>query len=280
MTARDANSTSLFSFGRTLGRVAIYSMAVAAYSGLAVAIDRSPYAEDFEFPGTAHVVLGLMVSVLLVFRTNSAYAKWWEARTLWGTLINASRNLALKVRHFVPAPEGDRQRLASLLAVFAKTLKDHLRQINDLRRVPGFEDLAGEPHHPPSLVASRIYELIESWRRADLISDQMTRTLDTEARILMEVCGGCERILNTRLAFSYRVFVNKCVFLYVLSLPWGLVRDFHFWTIPMVFVMSFLLIGLEIVAHSVESPFGLDDDNLDLDGMCATLERSVNEILT
>ena len=113
--------------------------------------------------------------------------------------------------------------------------------------------------------------MIESSRTRSLISDQLTRLFDVEAKVLMEVTGGCERILNTRLAFSYRIFVNYCVILYVVTLPWALVEDFHAWTIPMVFVVSFFLIGLEILAHSVESPFGHEADDLDLEGMCATL---------
>jgi putative membrane protein len=67
--------------------------------------------------------------------------------------------------------------------------------------------------------------------------------------------------------------------LYVLTLPWALVEDFLVWTVPMVFVVSFLMLGLEVVAHSVEAPFGHGADDLDLDGMCATIERSVNEIV-
>ena len=265
--------------GSTLGRVAIYSMAMTAYSGLAVAKQYSRYGEYADFPANVFTLLGLALSVLLVFRTNSAYAKWWEARTLWGALVNSSRNLALKSRHFVPASAEDREKLGNLLALFATTLKDHLRDINSLPRVPGFEGLERGPHHAPSQVASRVYELIQSWRQKDLISDQMTRTLDTEARVFMDVCGGCEKILNTRLSFSYRLFVNKVVFLYVMILPWGLVQDFHGWTIPMVFVMSFLLIGLELVAQSVEAPFGTREDDLDLDGICSGIERTVKEIL-
>jgi len=271
--------TPLFSPKSTLGRVTTYSLLMSVYSLLAVAKQYSRFADYADFPAGVYASLGAIVSILLVFRTNSAYAKWWEARTLWGSLINASRNLALKVRHFVPAPEIDRQQLAHFLSVFAAALKDHLRRINDLKRVAGFEHLEAELDHPPSVVASRIYGLIESWRQQKLISDELTRILDVEARVLMEVCGGCERILNTRLVFSYRVFVNYCVLLYVLTLPWGLVQDFHGWTIPMVFVVSFVLVGLEIVAYSVESPFGHEADDLDLDGLCATLERSVNDIL-
>lgn len=278
MNDRSPGMALLFSRKSVLGRVALYSLLMSAYSVLAVIKQKSRYADYANVHSTVHAILGLVVSMLLVFRTNSAYAKWWEARTLWGTLINASRNLALKARHFVAATAEERLQLANLLSVFATTLRDHLRRINDLKRVPGFEDLGEDPEHPPGVVASRIYAMIESWRSRNLISDQITRVFDIEARVLMEVCGGCERILNTRLAFSYRVFVNKCVFLYVLTLPWGLVEDFHAWTIPMVFVVSFLLIGLEIVAYSVESPFGHDADDLDLDGLCATLDRSVHEI--
>jgi putative membrane protein len=279
MSDRSPSLASLFSLNSNLRRIIAYALLMTAYSLLAVWKQYSGYADYVNVHSTVHAILGLVVSMLLVFRTNGAYAKWWEARSLWGTLINASRNLALKGRHFVAATDEERRQLANLLAVFATTLRDHLRRINDLKRVPGFEDLPDDPLHPPSVVTSRIYAMIESWRSRNLISDQITRTFDTEARILMEVCGGCEKILNTRLAVSYRVFVNKCVFLYVLTLPWGLVEDFLVWTIPMVFVVSFFLIGLEIVAYSVESPFGHEADDLDLDGMCTTIQRSVNEIL-
>jgi putative membrane protein len=275
----DPRSKSLFGLNSNLSRVTLYAVLMSAYSLLAVWKQYSRFSDYVNVHSTVHAILGLVVSMLLAFRTNSAYAKWWEARSLWGTLINASRNLALKGRNFVEVAAEERQQLARLIAVFATTLRDHLRRINDLKRVPGFEDLPEDPGHPPGIVVSRIYALIDSWRRRSLISDQMTRMFDIEARILMEVCGGCEKILNTRLAVSYRVFVNTCVLLYVLTLPWGLVEDFLIWTIPMVFVVSFLMLGLEVVAYSVESPFGHGADDLDLDGMCVTIERSVIEIL-
>ena len=275
----DHRFKSLLVINANLTRVMLYAAMISLYSLLAVWKQYSQYADYVNIHSTVHAILGLVVSMLLVFRTNSSYAKWWEARSLWGTLINASRNLAIKGRNFVEVTAEERQQLARLIAVFATTLRDHLRRINDLKRVPGFEDLPDNPGHPPGVVASRIYALIDSWRRRSLISDQITRTFDIEARIFMEVCGGCEKILNTRLAISYRVFVNQCVLLYVLTLPWALVEDFQIWTIPMVFVVSFLMLGLEVVAHSVEAPFGHGADDLDLDGMCATIERSVNEML-
>lgn len=275
----DHRFKSLLVLNSNLIRVLLYAVVISLYSLLAVWKQYSNYSDYVNIHSTVHAILGLVVSMLLVFRTNSAYAKWWEARSLWGTLINASRNLAIKGRNFVEITAEERLQLAKLIAIFATTLRDHLRRINDLKRVPGFEDLPDDPGHPPGIVASRIYAMIQSWRHRSLLSDQMTRMFDIEARVLMEVCGGCEKILNTRLAISYRVFVNECVLLYVLTLPWALVEDFLIWTVPMVFVVSFLMLGLEVVAHSVEAPFGHGADDLDLDGMCATIERSVNEIV-
>ena len=91
-----------FSLQSTLGRVVAFSLLMSAYSVLAVVKQYSRYADYGAVHSTVHAILGFVVSMLLVFRTNTAYAKWWEARTLWGTLINASRNLALKGRHFAP----------------------------------------------------------------------------------------------------------------------------------------------------------------------------------
>ena len=137
----DPRSKSLFGLNSNLARVTLYAVLMSAYSLLAVWKQKSQYADYVNVHSTVHAILGLVVSMLLVFRTNGAYAKWWEARSLWGTLINASRNLALKGRNFVEVATEERQQLAKLIAVFATTLRDHLRRINDLKRVPGFEDL-------------------------------------------------------------------------------------------------------------------------------------------
>ena len=95
----------------------------------------------------------------------------------------------------------------------------------------------------------------------------------------MEICGGCERIRRTRLSPSYRLFVRHCITLYLCTLPWGLVEDFEFWTVPLTVIMAYFMIGIEVIAHSVEEPFGMDEDDLDLDGLCITIRSTVNEIL-
>jgi putative membrane protein len=105
------------------------------------------------------------------------------------------------------------------------------------------------------------------------------RILDTEARVFLDVCGGCEKIRRTLIASSYRAFSVKCLILYLATLPWALVHDFQWWTFPLVIILTYIMVGLEAIAHLIEEPFGLDLDDLDLEGICTTIATSVHQAL-
>ena len=77
---------------------------------------------------------------------------------------------------------------------------------------------------------------------------------------------------------SYRVFSRQCILLFLLTFPWGIISDFGWWTIPLTTITAYFMIGMEVVAEHVEEPFGIDEDDLDLEGICNTIEHSVKEI--
>lgn len=263
---------------RTLGRVALYALAVGAYSLLAIGKEYSSFAAIGDFPAQIHAALTLVLGWLLVFRTNAAYARWWEARTLWGTLVNASRNLAIKVFHLVDLPDSSRERLERLLIGFPRALRDHLR-----RQPPEPEIgtlVGGDPNsqHIPVALAMRLYAEIALLREQSEIDGDELRVIDLEARVWMEVCGACERILNTRVVLSYRTFARQCVLLYLLTFPWGIVESFRWWTIPLTIITSYFMLGLETVAEHIEEPFGFDEDDLNLDAICEGIEKTVRQI--
>lgn len=95
----------------------------------------------------------------------------------------------------------------------------------------------------------------------------------------MNICGACERIQKTPIAHSHLWFIRQSIALYVLTLPWGLIEQFHFWTIPATMLLSYLLIGIELIAEAIEEPFGDSVDDLRLEEICRTIELSVCEIL-
>lgn len=263
-------------FGRIWATVA----ALAAYSAVIILLDR--YFDIRDWPGAAqfHGFLGLILGLLLVFRTNTSYDRWWEGRKLWGQLVNDSRNLAIKVQTCVRADAADKKRLGQWLSSFAFALKEHLRGGARLADLPGFADAKAEPPHVPAYITARIYEQFETWRQNEQLGGFELLFLDQHAASLMNICGACERIQKTPISLSYRWFIRQAVAIYLLTLPWGLLQSFGWWTIPADAMLGYFMVGLEMIAEQIEDPFGEDEDDIMLDSLCETIERSVSGILS
>ena len=103
--------------------------------------------------------------------------------------------------------------------------------------------------------------------------------LDQHATSLMNVCGACERIQKSPISASYRWFIRQMIGIYLLTLPWGLVETFGWWTIAAASLLSYFMIGVEMIAEEIEDPFGVTEDDLRLDALCHTIESSVRSQL-
>ncbi len=226
-----------------------------------------------------HGFLGLVLGMLLVFRTNTSYDRWWEARKQWGQLVNDSRNLAIKVQTCVRADSADKVALGRLLVGFAFSLRGHLRGGVRLQEVPGCESLTDQPPHVPSYLASQIYSQLERWRQSEQLGGFELLFLDRHAAGLMDVCGACERIQKSPISASYRWFIRQMIVIYLLTLPWGLVADFGYWSILAVALLSYFMVGVEMIAEEIEDPFDGSEDDIELDAICQTIESSVMTLL-
>jgi len=261
-----------------LRRVWLLTIPVALYSSIAYL--RLQYPKLIDVPNVTlplEAVLTFAMGMLILFRINRAYERWWEARTLWGSLVNVSRNLAVKTRQFVAPDDPQLDRMRDLIISFSYALKDHLR---------------GEPHttnelsvqvpenikHTPNFLASQMYAELKKWNQADQLTGEEFWAMDREAHMFLEICGACERIKSTLMSRSWRIVTRQCIILYLLLTPWALVEEFGYWTVPVTVVGAYFLISGEAIAHYVESPFGIREDHLDLDGLCAKIEESVKEI--
>jgi len=275
--------TVVTSFHNTpiFGRIWVTVAAIAAYSAAVVLFERYTQLYVTVVGATFHGFLGLVLGTLLVFRTNTSYDRWWEGRKLWGQLVNDCRNLAIKVETCVRADLADKQRLGRWLSDFALALKGHLRGKIRLNDLAGFanERPNPEPIHIPAYISSRIYDQIEAWRQADQLGGFELLFLDTHAASLMNVCGACERIQKSPISLSYRWFIRQSIAIYLLTLPLGLVQSLGWWSVVAVTVLSYFMIGIEMIAENIEDPFGLDEDDLMLDDICNNIERSVTSIL-
>ncbi len=263
---------------RTLGRVLLYSVLTGIYAAVPAVLEYSRFSDVIDASSQFHAVLSLILGWLLVFRTNTAYSRWWEARTLWGALVNACRNLSLKVSALGTLTAEQRGLAQELIRSFPVALRCHLRgEVCELLPTE-VQRRVGDAVHLPLAISQQIYALVGSGKLAGKIDGDELRVLDSEMLRLMDICGGCERILKTRIVKSYRVFARQCVFLFLITLPWGIADDFRIWAIPMTVISAYFMMGLETVAEHVEVPFGYDEDDLDLDGLCVTIASSVDEV--
>lgn len=262
-----------------IARLAVYMVLLGLYAAIVVIIDQWFLHDLLLIRSTIHTLLGLVLGGLLVFRTNTAYDRWWEGRKLWGQLVNDIRNLAIKVQSCVQAPLDEKQRFAKHLIAFPFALKDHLRGPIQLKDYPGFEGTTANPPHVPLAIAHSLYHELESWRRDRELGAIELLFLDQHAASLMNICGACERILKTPLSPSWRRFIRQSITIYLVTMPWGLVEDLSWFTIPTMMLVSYFMIGMETTAEDVEQPFGFDPDDLPLDDICAAIEKSVNQAL-
>lgn len=233
---------------------------------------------------TVQSLLGFVMSLLLVFRTNSAYDRWWEGRKLWGSLVNNSRNLALKLAHLIPAEaEEDRAFFRCMIPNYAFTLKNHLRGDflpGELKETAGFRisDLKPE-NHLPNQMASLIFGKINELSRKEIIRPEHLLVLNAEFQSFTDICGACERIKRTPIPFSYSLFLKKFISIYCLSLPFGYVLALHYSVIPMVLFIFYVLASLEEIAEEIEDPFGNDYNDLPTDTISTGIRKAVEELL-
>lgn len=213
-------------------------------------------------------ILGIILGLLLVFRTNTAYDRWWEGRKLWGQLVNASRGIARQLAAPLGGHQDRRQRYADLLGEFPTLLAAHLRR-----------PVGADGPHRPNESLSLLHREIQQ----DLVAGRFA----AEHRIVLgpllqqfdDVVGACERIRNTPIPFSYSSYIKQFVFLYAIMVPFGLVNDYHYGAVVASMFIFFATMGLELLATEIEEPFGVDSNDLPLDAIAAVIARDTSAIL-
>lgn len=226
--------------------------------------------------------LGFALSMLLVFRTNTAYERWWEGRKLWGSLVNSSRNLSLKINNLLNDDE-EKLFFSIMIPNFAFSLKNHLRNTfikDELHNVQNFNvndiDLN---YHVPNLVSNEIFQKVHLLNKTGKLSNEHLLYINAELQNFSDVLGACERIKNSPIPFSYSVFLKKFIFFYVMTLPIGYVFSLSWLIIPVITLIFYALASLELIAEEIENPFGSDPNDLPIDQICNTIKNSVTQIL-
>ena len=268
----------------TLRRLLRGVLAVGLYAVCACVVVIEFGLEGQVLSTSAFSLLGIILSIILVFRTNTAYDRWYEGRKQWGHLLNQCRGLAMQLGAALPEAErGGRQFFARQIANFARSMVSHLRG------EPGLDGLiepddrdtqaASRGEHLPNHFALRLTEGLQVARRDNLIDEFDLQSFRGHLQEFLEVLGACERIRNTPIPFSYAAFIKVFITVYALILPFGLIPDYGYLAVPLTMFVFFALAGVELMAGEIEDPFGLDCNDLPTSAIADSIRRDAEALL-
>lgn len=244
--------------------------------------------EYFELPFKSttqvHSILSIVLGLFLVFRMNSAYERWWEGRSQWGLMVNDSRNLAQKLSALLPIEDqANRLFFKTMLGNFPFALKEHLRQGVKFEEIenPGSDEIMStlkKANNVPNVILTLIYARIQTLFNKKEITGEQLIVIDTELHQYSSIQGACERIKNTPIPYSYSMYIKKFIFIFVITLPFGFVTSFGYFTILIVLMLFYVLVSIELIAEEIEDPFGHDINDLPTDHLADKIRKDVVEI--
>ncbi|MFN5311662.1 MAG: bestrophin family protein [Flavobacteriales bacterium] len=224
-------------------------------------------------------LLGFVISLLLVFRTNTAYDRWWEGRKAWGALVNDSRSLSSKLSALHLTVE-EKISFTRLIPLFVYATKQHLRN-QDLKEEAsaqlGLNDMELSGHQPLRIVQMLRAEVEQLYQKGT-VQHMQWFAINNDLDALIDSLGICERIKNTPIPFSYSLFIKKFIFIYVITMPLAFVPLFGYLSVFISTFVFYALVSMELLAEEIEDPFGIDENDLPTDQLCLTIQDNVQQI--
>ncbi|MEO0899788.1 MAG: bestrophin family protein [Bacteroidota bacterium] len=266
---------------RTMRMALIMGLIAAAFT----ALDMQFFPEwEIGIEPAIFSLLGLLLSLLLVFRLNSAYDRWWEGRKQWGALINHTRGLAV-LWHGMLRKEDDSNRtfFARAISAYVLALSGHLRDKNNHEQIERYSEESPEHlrtfKHVPNKIVRDMYSRSESLYKDGFIDGFQLNMVQPEMQEFLNIQGACERIKATPIPFAHNFFIKLFVISYCALLPFVLEPIIGWYSILMTMFVSYALVGIEFISVEIEEPFGLDCNDLPTHNLALKIETNVHEIL-
>lgn len=273
-----------------VGKVKMELALLAVYSSL-VYIAHTVY----KFPGVSipiaiPAILGTIISLLLAFRSNQAYDRWWEARTIWGAIVNDSRSFARQVLTFVDNSYDSedksaiRERMIKRQIAWCHSLSHHLRGQNARQGLSKF--ISDEEKQAVCTMTNTPLGLLEQHGndlrlllRLGWINEYQQIALDETLNRFSNGMGACERIKNTVFPVTYSVYIHMLVMLFVLLLPFSIMEFLGVFQIPLVVAISASFFLIEKMAIHLQDPFENKPTDTPTTTICNKIEADLRELL-
>lgn len=271
--------------GSVLPRMLVRCLIAAVVGVIAVYLLKI---EGFRIPSIVHTMIGIALGLLLVFRTNASYDRFWEGRKLLGGMVNRTRDLARQVMGYIPGDDEPtvalRAHLRNLIVAFYRLSCQTLRQERDLNKWASLlteherAQLENATHRAPiitSWLTSHCAALAEQGR----ITQQQLQSIDQNLTALNDLLGGAERIMRTPVPFAYAQHIKIFVVLFCYTAPFA-ITDSMGWKTPFAaFILAFALFGVDEIGVEIEDPFGYDENDLPLEAIGDGIDVATQDIV-
>ncbi|MEM5367423.1 bestrophin family ion channel [Paraburkholderia azotifigens] len=235
---------------------------------------------------TPFSLIGIALAIFLGFRNSASYDRYWEARKLWGRLLNETRSLTRQVLTMPTGhiAAGDTQAFVQALGGFAHALRHQLRgtdpshDLSTRLDAPLFERVMASRYRPATIMLW-LGEWVQQQARDGKLDAWTVQAIDRNLNGLSDVLGGCERIVSTPLPFAYSVMIHRTVYFFCAALPFGLVESVGAFTPLFSVFVAYTFMALDAIASQIEEPFGTDDNDLALDALSAFIEDAARDLL-
>jgi putative membrane protein len=235
---------------------------------------------------TPFSLIGIALAIFLGFRNSASYDRYWEARKLWGRLLNETRSLTRQVLTMPTGhiAAGDTQAFVQALGGFAHALRHQLRctdPSHDLstRLDPPLFERVMRSRYRPATIMLWLGEWVQQQARDGKLDAWTVQAIDRNLNGMSDVLGGCERIVSTPLPFAYSVMIHRTVYFFCAALPFGLVESVGAFTPLFSVFVAYTFMALDAIASQIEEPFGTDDNDLALDALSAFIEDAARDLL-
>ncbi|MGL5083892.1 MAG: bestrophin family protein [Microcoleaceae cyanobacterium] len=239
-------------------------------------------------PVLGTLIPGIVLGLLLVFRTNTAYERFWEGRKLVGKILILGRNLGRRI--FVNIPEKtstmiqEKHQGLRLIPAFFWAGVLHLRKepvdqrLQSLLSAEQCQELMPLTHRPLR-IAKWISDYLNQLYQQNLIDTVQLANYNDSIDEMVDCLTGCERIINTPMPKAYATHLKHLLGLYCLALPFQFVQDLRWGSIIAVGIITFALLGIEAIGLEIENPFGYDYNDIPLDKIYQSLQNDVEELI-
>lgn len=267
---------NVFTFGLIASSICVVAWLLENQYQTKIGLEIAP----FELAGAA-------LSLLLILRTNAGYDRWWEARKLWGGIVNQSRNVVISALGYGPTKPAWREKFVKWATVFPHVARCSLRgeppspEVSALVGLKSAAQIATSAHMP-SCVSLELANLLREACDNSNMDRFAFMQVDRERAALMDHIGGCERILKTPLPLVYAIKIRRFITLFLLTLPFALLHRINGdWLVPIItMLVAYPLISLDQIGVELQNPFSKSNlSHLPLGEISVAIEKNLVGLL-